>query len=341
MSGENMTEKVPKEKLINFFKILKTIYAVKDSIKSLSINHTPEGIKGAYYGEEAVSTGVCAALKETDIVINAYDGISNLIARGSSIKNIFAEILGKSGGYNNGVRGYLNITVPELGVYSANSFSNTSVALSTGFALAGKIKGENKVIAAFYDNNTSNEGIIHETMNIASAFKLPVLFICENRIGIEDGKFDELVNNGNFSKRSIGYGIKGYSVNGMDVSAVYHLANKTIDDIRDDNHPVIIECITKFYYDNFKEIDNKSDSKNILNGKSLVTSLVLDDFVKMLLDSGTLTHGEMKHFEEKISILVSEALEFAKNSKELEPGILKSLMYADKYLNIPKPGWLS
>ena len=341
MSGENMTEKVLKEKLINFFKILKTIYAVKDSIKSLSINHTLKGIKGACYGEEAVSTGVCSALKETDIVINAYDGISNLIARGGSIKNILAEILGKSGGYNNGVRGYLNITVPELGVYCANSFSNTSVALSTGFALASKIKGENKVIAAFYDNNTSNEGIIHETMNIASAFKLPVLFICENRIGIEDDRFDELVNNGNFSKRSIGYGIKGYSVNGMDVSAVYRLANKIIDDIRDNNHPVIIECITKFYYDNFKEIDNKSDSKNILNGKALVTRLVLDDFVKMLLDNGFLTKDEMKKFEEKISILVAEAIEFGKNSKELEPEILKGLMYADKYINIPKQGWLS
>lgn len=335
-----MLEKVQKEKLTGFFKILKTIYAVKDSIKSLSINHTLKGIKGACYGEEAVSTGVCSALKETDIVINAYDGISSLIARGGSIKNIFAEILGKSGGYNNGVRGYLNITVPELGVYSANSFSNTSVALSTGFALAGKIKGENKVIAAFYDNNTSNEGIIHETMNIASAFKLPVLFICDNRIGIEDDRFNESVNAEKYSKRSIGYGIKGYFVNGMDVSAVYHLANKIIDDIRDNNHPAIIECITKFYYDSFKENDNKPDSKNTLNGKALVTGLVLDDFVKMLLDNGILAKDEMKKFEEKISILIAEAQEFAKNSKELEPETLRSLMYADKYINIPKPGWL-
>lgn len=336
-----MSEKVPKEKLVNFFKILKTIYAVKDSIKSFSINHTLKGIKCAYYGEEAVSTGVCSALKETDIVVNAYDGISNLIARGGSIKNIFSEILGKSGGYNNGVRGYLNITVPEIGVYCANSFSNTSVALSTGFALAGKIKGENKVVAAFYDNNTSNEGIIHETMNIASAFKLPVLFICENRIDIKDDKFDELVNNGNYSKRSIGYGIKGYPVNGMDISAVYSLANKIIDDIRDNNHPAIIECITKFYHDNFKEIDAQPDSKNILNGKALVTGLVLDDFVKILLDSGIMTHDGMKEIEEKISILVAEAIEFTKNSKEIEPEILKGLMYADKYTNIPKPGWLS
>ena len=82
MFGGNMHEKVPKEKLINFFKILKTIYAVKDSIKSFSINNTLKGVKGTYYGEEAVSTGVCSALKETDIVINAYDGISNLIIFG-------------------------------------------------------------------------------------------------------------------------------------------------------------------------------------------------------------------------------------------------------------------
>ncbi len=336
-----MQQKVPKEKLIDFFKILKTIHVVKDSIKSLLKNNTLKGIKGIYYGEEAVSTGVCSALKETDIITNTYDGVSSLIARGASLKNIFAEILGRSTGYNSGVRGYLNIAAPEIGVYSANSFSNTSITLSTGFALAGKNKGENKVVAAFYDNNTSNEGVVHETMNIASAFGLPVLFVCINKIGAKDDKFDELVNKGYYSKRSVGYQIKGYSVNGMDVSAVYSLANKIIDDIRDNNHPAIMECITKFYWDDFKGIDAKTESRNILNEKARSTSLALDDFVKMLLDSRAITHDEIKILEEKINILVTEAIEFARSSKGLEPEILSNLMYADKFANIPKSGWLS
>jgi len=336
-----MPEKVPGEKLIDFFKILKTIYGVKDSVKSFLTNDTLRGLRGICYGDEAALTGVCSALKENDIVTNTYDGISSLIARGGNIKNIFAEILGRSGGYNSGVRGYLNITAPEVGVYCANSFSNTSVALSTGFALAARNKGEKKVVAAFYDNDTSNEGVIHETMNIASAFKLPVLFVCENRLDPEDDKFDELVNNGKYSKRSVGYSIKGYSVNGMDVSAVFSLANKIIDDIRDNNHPALIECITKFYFDDFKEIDTKSECKNKLNGKTPATSLFMDGFVKMLLESGTITQDEIKILEEKLSSLIAEAIEFAKNSKRIEPEILKNLMYADKYANVPKTGWLS
>ncbi len=89
--------------------------------------------------------------------------------------------------------------------------------MGTGFALAARIKGESIVVAAFYNGSTSNEGIIHESMNIASAFDLPVLFVCETDLGDIDGKPDDLINSGKFSKRSIGYAIEGYSVDGMDV----------------------------------------------------------------------------------------------------------------------------
>ena len=336
-----MIEKVQKEKLTGFFKTLKTIYAAKSAIKSMAEDGYLRGIKGMYYGSEAVSTGICAALGEKDKLVNTCDGIGNLIARGGNIKNIFAEMLGKSDGYNKGVRGFLNITVPEIGIYSANSFSDTQVAMSTGFALAAKIKGEQIVVAAFYNSNTSNEGIIHESMNIASAFDLPVLFVCETGLGAIDSKSDYLIKSGKFSKRSIGYGIKGHSVDGMDVGSVYVLADKVINDIRQANRPAIIECFTGTCYESFKHNKNKKAIENAATDKESIIARIIDSFEREFLNKGILTLDEAKHLEEDAIKLVSEAVEFGKNSAELEPEILEGLMYADKYINIPKQGWLS
>jgi TPP-dependent pyruvate/acetoin dehydrogenase alpha subunit len=335
-----MLSKIPKEKLIDFFKILKTIYAVKDSIRTFSKSNDIKGIKGICYGEEAISIGVCSALEEGDIIVNTYDGISSLIARGGRIDNIFAEILGKTDGYNNGLRGYLNISVPEMGLYSANSMSDTQVAMSTGFALASKIKGEKKVVAAFYNNSTSNEGVIHESMNIASAFKLPVLFICQNRVSIDDEKLYDFNETGKFSGRSVGYEMEGFSVNGVDISTVYLLTKKIVSKIRESQLPAVLECDARYYYESFNENNTEQNDKNDSERKALINKLVLDNFVKMLLSGKVLDNDAINKIEEDINLLVADAKEFGKNSKVLDYETLKSSIYANPYKNMPKTGWL-
>ena len=110
-----MINQISKKLIIKFYKILKTIEATKDNIRLLAKNNEINGIKGIYYGEEAIAVGVCTALKKEDIVINTYDGVSSLIARGGNLKSIFAEIFGKSSGYNKDIRGNFNILAPEVG----------------------------------------------------------------------------------------------------------------------------------------------------------------------------------------------------------------------------------
>jgi acetoin:2,6-dichlorophenolindophenol oxidoreductase subunit alpha len=340
MCGENMLEKIQKEELTGFYKTLKTIYAAKYAIKSMAEAGFIRGIKGMYYGSEAVSTGICAALGQEDKLVNNCDGIGNLIARGAGIHNIFAEMLGRRDGCNKGVRGFLNISAPESGIYSANSFSDTQIAMGAGFALSAKIKGDPIVIAAFYNGNTSNEGIIHESMNIASAFDLPVLFVCETWADGSDSETDELIKSGKFSKRSVGYGIDGYSVNGMDVASIYVLADKVMNDIRQTNRPVIIECFTRVCYESFKQYKNGEDVEDNLVKKDAIISRILGTFKKELLDGKIMTLQEAKNFKEEALRLVSEAVEFAKNSENVDNEILNNIMYADKCINMPKAGWI-
>jgi TPP-dependent pyruvate/acetoin dehydrogenase alpha subunit len=342
-----MIEKIQKEKLAGFYKTLKTIYAAKFAIKSLAEAGYIRGLKGMYYGSEAISTGICAVLRQEDKLVNCCDGVGNLIAGGAGVNNIFAEMLGRADGCNKGVRGFLNISAPEAGIYSANSFSDTQVAMGAGFALAAKIKGEKTLVAAFYNGSTSNEGIIHESMNIASAFDLPVLFVCETGIGDivgksggTDGKPDGLIKNGRYCKRSIGYAIEGYSVDGMDVVSVYVLAEKVINDIRQTNRPAIIECFTESCYESFKPDKNSKDTKDSIAKKDAIISRILGSFKKELLENRIMTHDEAKYLKEDALKLVSEAVEFAKNSSGIDNETLNNIMYADKCINMPKAGWL-
>jgi acetoin:2,6-dichlorophenolindophenol oxidoreductase subunit alpha len=348
-----MIEKIQKEKLKGFYKTLKIIYAAKYAIKSLAEAGFIRGLKGMYYGSEAISTGICAVLGQEDKLVNSCDSVGNLIAGGAGVNNIFAEMLGRADGCNNGVRGFLNISAPEAGIYSANSISDTQVAMGTGFALAAKIKGEKTLVTAFYNGSTSNEGIIHESMNIASAFDLPVLFVCET--GLDDtggkaggaggkaggagGRPEELIKSGMFCKRSVGYAIDGYSVNGMDVSAVYVLAEKVADDIRHTNRPAIIECFTENCYESFRLEKNSEDARDSLERKDAIISRILGSFKKELLENKIMTFDEAKYLKEDAFKLVTEAVGFAKKSAGTDNGMLNNLMYADKFINMPKAGW--
>ena len=363
-----MIEKIQKEKLTGFYKTLKTIYAAKSAIKSLAESGCIRGLKGMYYGSEAISTGICAVLRQGDKLVNSCDDVGNLIAGGAGINNIFAEMLGRVDGCNKGVRGFLNISAPEAGIYSANSFSDTQVAMGTGFALASKIKGEKTLVAALYNGSTSNEGIIHESMNIASAFDLPVLFVCETVLdGIggkpvgTDGKpggtgskpvgtnskpvgtnnkAEDQIKRGRFSKRSVGYAIDGYPVNGMDVASVYVLAEKVINDIRQTNRPAIIECFFEKCYESLEPGKNSEDAKEAQIKKDALISRILGSFKKELFDNKIMTMDEAKYLKEDAIKLVSEAVQFAKNSAVIDNETLNNIMYADKCINMPKAGWL-
>jgi pyruvate dehydrogenase E1 component alpha subunit len=332
-----MTDQISKEILIGFYRILETIYAVKDNISLLAENNEIKQVNKVSYGDEAIAAGVFAALKDEDIIINTCDGISGIIARGGSLNSIFTEIMGKSEGYNNGIRGIFNISVPELGIYSANSFSDTGAAMGTGFALASKLRDENKVIAAFYNNETVNEGIIHESINIASAFDLPMLFVCKNSKNFKGAMPEEFLQESEFGTRSLGYGIQSATVNGMDIESVYIAAQKSIKSIREDKRPAILECITGIFNEELCSCRPDLDSKNLIENADFNASTIKENFAKILLDKKILTQTEMENVQKEVNVLVKKSVELSKAGSDPKPEDLAKFMYADNYSKIIKP----
>jgi len=326
-------DQISREKIIDFYKILETINVVKDNVKYLAKNNEIK-VKKICYGEEAVAVGICTALEEKDIIINTYDGISNLIARGGNLGSIFAEMFGRSDGYNNGVRGIFNISVPELGIYSANSFSDTGIAMGVGFALSSKLRNESKVVAAFYSDETANEGIIHESMNVASAFDLPMLFVCKNSRNIKDPQVKESFKSNELGMRALGYEIQCVTVNGMDIFSVYSTVKEIAKNIREHNHPVMLECIVNNYYEDLNNGMLNFNSKNIFNEVEFDGKSAIKNFSTILLDKNILKQKEIDNIEQEVKALVRKAVELARSGAYPNPEKLTKFMYADEYLGI-------
>ena len=335
-----MSIEISKELCKKFYKTMKTIQVFKENVIQLVKNNEIRGITRICFGEEAIATGVCGALKSNDVIINTYYGYSNLIAKGSNPKYIFAELFGRVDGYNKGIRGNINISVPEVEIYGANSIVDSGAVIAIGFALASKIKKKETVAVAFYSDETANEGILHEAMNISSAFSLPVVFICQNNQCTRNSSIRTPSKVERFSERAKAYGISSLVVNGNDVLSVYKSVKELFNDAREKNCPAILECITYYYMENLKSNMGSDTSygkdKDLQMGKEKLPIIILQ---KKLLENCTCSQEELDEIDIEVNNQMKEAVEFARNSKIPKPEDALKYMYARGYENIPKMGW--
>ena len=215
--------------------------------KLFEANKLP-GFLHLYVGEEAVAVGVCSALRVTDQITSTHRGHGHLIAKGGDVKKMMAELFGKATGYCKGQGGSMHISDYSTGILGANGIVGAGLPIATGAAFAFKYKNEDKVAVCFFGDGASNRGTFHESLNMAAAFKLPVVFVCENNLyGISvDARYVAagVVNGKNIADRAVGYDIPGVVVDGNDVNAVYEAACAAVARARAGEGPTLIECKT-------------------------------------------------------------------------------------------------
>lgn len=196
-----------------------------------------------YAGEEAVAVGVCANLKADDAVVSTHRPQGHSLAKGSTARQIFAEMLGRRGGTSQGIGGPMQwIDTPNN--FYCGSIVGSGMTIAAGVALAMKAEGKGRVCASFFGDGASNTGSFHEALNLASIWKLPVLYICENNQYGEAMPVREFVSCNPISKRAEGYGLEGVTVDGNDLEAVYQVAEEGVNKCRENNGPVFIEAVT-------------------------------------------------------------------------------------------------
>jgi len=201
------------------------------------------GVVHCYIGEEAVAVGVCEALEAGDQIISTHRGHGHCIAKGADLQRMMAELYGRQTGYCKGKGGSMHIADFGIGMLGANGIVAGGISIVTGAGLAAQMEGKGGVAVSFFGDGASDAGPFHECLNIAAAWKLPMLYICENNMYAAQTSAAETHAMPDVAGRAAGYGIPGVVVDGNDIFAVYQAAARAITRARAGEGPTLIEAI--------------------------------------------------------------------------------------------------
>ena len=171
-----------KEKLIDLYKSMDRIRKFEEQASEAFAMGDLQGFVHLYIGEEAVATGACAAISKNDYITSTHRGHGHMLAKGADPNRMMAELCGKATGYCRGKGGSMHISSIDLGMLGANGMVGAGFPLAVGAGMAQKIKKTDNVVVCFFGDGSTNEGLFHESLNAASLYKLPVIFVCENNL---------------------------------------------------------------------------------------------------------------------------------------------------------------
>jgi acetoin:2,6-dichlorophenolindophenol oxidoreductase subunit alpha len=220
-----------------------TIRIFEEHVNQLYTTAKMPGLAHLYSGEEAVAVGVCAALRREDYITSTHRGHGHCLAKGASIDRMFAELLGREAGYCRGKGGSMHIADQQSGNLGANAIVGGSAGIATGAALSAKMRASGQVAVCFFGEGALGQGLLYEVMNMASLWKLPVVYVCENNLYSEYTHFSETTA-GSLTARPEAFGIPAATVDGQDVLTVLDAATEAVERARRGEGPSFLLCET-------------------------------------------------------------------------------------------------
>ena len=219
------------------------VRAFEEKLEELYQRKAMFGSTHSYRGQEAIAVGVCSALRSSDLIASYHRGTGHLIAKGADLYTLLCECMGREDGYSKGRGGKMHMGDMAFGFIGNTGTVGGTVPTATGAALAAKTRGSNEVVVSFFGDGGANQGVVHEAMNMAGVWKLPVIYVCENNL------YNEYTHNseslaGDILTRAKGFGVPGESIDGQDVQSVYNTAKKLIDAARAGGGPQFLLCST-------------------------------------------------------------------------------------------------
>src|ERR1700686_3177856 len=231
------------ERCLRMYRRMLMIRLFEENVNDLYTRALMPGLAHLYIGEEAVAVGICEALKKTDYVTSTNRGPGHCLAKGATPDRMFAELLGKEAGYCRGKGGSMHIADQEKGNLGANAIVGGSVGIATGAALSIKQRGTDQVAVCFFGEGALGQGVLYECMNIASLWKLPVIYVCENNLYNEYTHYLETTA-GEIAARPAAFGIPFREADGQDVRDVFKSAEALVKEARAGRGPSFLMCRT-------------------------------------------------------------------------------------------------
>jgi TPP-dependent pyruvate/acetoin dehydrogenase alpha subunit len=305
----------------------------EERLKWLVETGVPVGAVHYYTGQEAVAAGVCAALEPQDWMASTHRGHGHCIAKGVEVARMMAELFGKATGTNHGKGGSMHITDINKRVLGVNPIVGAGVAHAVGAGLSAKVRGANEVVVTFFGDGAGAIGTLHEALNMASIWQLPVIFVCENNGYAQATPVEYALCSPHVAERAPAYHMPGLTVDGQDVIAVWRAADEAVRRARSGGGPSLIECKTYRYYGHHQG-DETLRYRTADEEQAARERDCLDRFRQQMQAGGPLTLAQLDEIDARNDRLLDEAVEFAEASPLPDPGEL----YTDVYVGDSRPG---
>jgi acetoin:2,6-dichlorophenolindophenol oxidoreductase subunit alpha len=326
-----------KDDLIELYRTMRLIRRFEQRVVELVNRNEIAGTTHEYVGEEAVATGVCRALRADDVITSTHRGHGHILAKGGEPRRMMAELMGRATGYNRGRGGSMHIADLGLGIYGANGIVGAGAPIACGAAMAAKLRGEDRVAVAFFGDGATNQGTLHEAMNLAAIWRLPVVFVCENNGYAISASIRDMSTLERLADRAAAYRMPGVTVDGMDVRAVRAAASDAIARARAAGGPTFLECRTYRFVGHFTA--ERALGIRYRSDEEIAEWRARDPIVTYpawLREQGLC---DPSRIDEEVEAVLDEAIEFARRSPWPVPEEALEGMYAVPYAGLPARGW--
>ena len=317
---------VEKEKLLNLYRTMVRIRRFEERVSEEFAAGNIPGSVHVYIGEEAVATGAIAHLRKDDYIMSTHRGHGHLVAKGGKMDLMMAELFAKKTGYCLGKGGSMHIADLDIGMLGAAGIVGSGIPIATGAGLSARIRGTDQVTICFFGDGASNIGRFHEGINLASVWKLPVIFMCENNLWAVSVPTSTSLAIQDVADRGVAYGIPGVVVDGQDVMAVYEAVGEAVTRARKGTGPTLIEAKTYRYRGHFE-----GDAGTYRPKEEIEKWLARDPvniFQEQLTKMNLLTEKQAEEIDKEALEEVAKAVQFAKESPFPKPEETLDNVYA-------------
>jgi pyruvate dehydrogenase E1 component subunit alpha len=317
-----------KDELLAFYRDMLLIRRFEERAGQLYGMGLIGGFCHLYIGQEAVVVGMQAALRQGDQVITAYRDHGHMLAAGMDPNGVMAELTGRRDGYSKGKGGSMHMFSVEKAFYGGHGIVGAQVSLGTGIAFANRYRGDGKVCVTYFGDGAANQGQVYESFNMASLWKLPVVYIVENNQYAMGTSIQRSSSETHLYKRGVSFNIPGEEVDGMDVVAVREAGLRAAERARSGEGPILLEMKTYRYRGHSMSDPAKYRTKEEVDEVKTKHDPI-EHVKKLIIDAGRASEDELKQIDRDIRATVAASAEFAQQSPEPDPSELMTDVYLD------------
>lgn len=310
---------IDKQTALDLYRTMLRLREFELKIQELFRSGVLPGFVHLYVGEEAIACGVCAHLKQTDLIWSTHRGHGHALAKGVPGRQVMAELCGKATGCSGGRGGSMHMYAPGYGFMGTNGIVGSGITMSAGGALSAQLRKSGQVAVCFFGDGASNSGSFYEGLNLASIWNLPVVYVCENNLYATEMSLQRATKSLEIAERAAIFKMPGVAVNGSDVMEVYNAAGEAIARARDNQGPTLIECKTYRFLGH-----HEGDPGTNYRTREEIESWKKRDPIKALREKliagDAATSREFDAIGEETRIWLEDAVEFSRTSPEPDPG---------------------